>query len=114
MGETVIMAAQSQGMRQVHHRAGPSYRGETAFSPNVVPHLAQPFSVASQGSSVPPPYPDLGGPVATSTIDFTPGLVLAKVALSVLPGLKTYLAQRGDINVQLDESELDILFHEIG
>ena len=82
----------------------------------------------SQGASAPAPYPDLAGTVSLYTRDFTPGKVLAKVSLSVVPlvksaftqphrqvalgdvtGIKIYLAQRGDINVQLEEGELAVL-----
>merc|ERR1711907_146470 len=111
---TLRMSAHTQGPRQTLHRAGPAYRGETAFSPPVVPHHPQPFSVAPKGSTASRPYPDLAGSVAHYTRSFTPGKFLAKVCLGELPGVKTYLAERGDINVRLDEGELAVLQREVG
>jgi hypothetical protein len=79
-----------------------------------VPNLPQPFAAAPTGASAPAPYPDLAGQVGIYTKDFGPGKVLAKVCLGEVMGIKMYLAQRGDINVQLDAGELEVLKKEIG
>merc|ERR1712216_384101 len=110
----IAAVAHTNTLRHTYHRAGPSYRGETAFSPPVVPHHPQPFSVASKGATATRPYPDLAGACALYTRSFTPGKFLAKVSSGELSGVKTYLAERGDINVQLDEGELAVLQREVG
>merc|ERR1711990_139650 len=102
------------GPRATYHRAGPSYRGECAFSPPVVPHLPRPYAAAPQGNGAPPPYPDLAGSTAMYTRDHTPGKFLAKACQGNIHALKVFLAQRGDINVQLEENELQVLLREVG
>jgi len=48
------------------------------------------------------------------TRDHTPGKFLAKACQGNIHALKVYLAQRGDINVQLEENELQVLLREVG
>jgi hypothetical protein len=66
------------------------------------------------GASAPSPYPDLGGEVGINTKTMTPGKMLAQVCNGNRMGVKVYLAERGDINAQLDEGELAVMRRELG
>jgi len=106
------------GPRQPIHRATHAYRGECAFSPPIPPMHPQPFSLLGKGSTCPITYSALGGVNKGAgnavTRSFTPGKALAKAAVGELPGVKSYLAQNGAVNVQLDLEELQVLNREIG